>query len=210
MAIRVRILSEPGDIGCCVARFEEFVGVPMPEVYIARGSLYGCFDSNDTMVGGFLLVTEPPYRGVVFLPDRVRETHWLFRTVSGDRMVEVNCVWLEPRLRLSAWDWYVFWWRIVGAIARTGRSCVLVWYNRRNRHLHRFYSRVRKEVIYTGPPGQAAEGRTHAEICVAFSTPENLYFSLIVHLPKLFWLRIRKWWHGVLRRRERPGRQPRA
>lgn len=193
MSLRIARIGDPREIATCIERFETFVGVHMPLEYVSRGIVYGCYGAGEQMVGGYMLVTEPPYRGVVFLPDEIKNTHWFFQTVSPHRMIEVNAVWLNPHVRLDAWEWYIFWWRIVRSIRAQGRPYVLVWYNLLNSHLHRFYGRVQKEVVYTGDAVSGGKGHTHAKICVAYTTPKRLVFTLILYLPKMLYIRVRRW-----------------
>ena len=95
MGLRIDRLSDREGLETYVRRFSELVGVTIPVEYIRRGQVYGCFDDADLMVGGYTLMTNPPYRGAVFLPDAVKQEHWLFNSVTMDNVVEINGVWLE-------------------------------------------------------------------------------------------------------------------
>jgi len=198
MAISVRRLAEPDLLAACTARFEQLVGVSLPAAYLARAHVYGCFNTDNRLVGGYAVVATPPYRGVVFLPDTVKQTHWFFKNVSMNNVLEVNGVWLERRVRLDLVDLYAFWWQLVRSLGRSRKRYVLVWYNRANRHLHRFYSRLQKEMLYTGASA-AGHGTTHREICVAYTTRTKLYCSLIRYLPRILKLRLAGRWRGFVR-----------
>lgn len=200
MTVQVRLLTDEGRIQECMRRFEELVGVRIPIAYLARGSTYGCFDERGTLVGGYTLVATPPFRGVVFLPDAVKENHWFFQNVSLNNVLEVNGVWLERGARLSAGDVYAFWWQLVRSMRRTKKRYVLVWYNANNRHLQRLYGRVKKEIIYKGQSQPNGRETTHAEICVAYTTRLKLSYSVLGHLPKILKLRLVRFWRRRMRR----------
>ena len=197
MSIVVKRLVDNQSIEKYIQRFEELVGVRMPKEYLTRGIIYGCHNKVGELVGGYTLINMPPYRGVVFLPDDIRRNHWFFRTVSMNHMLEVNGVWLEPTVRFTASGWFTFWRHVVRAVGRTGKRYVLVWYNNRNRHLHRFYSRVMKEQVYTGPSAPNGNERTHPEICVAYTTHMKLYWSLARLVPKILRIRVAKFLRGL-------------
>lgn len=196
MAIQVKELTDPLAIEKYVERFAELVGVRIPAEYLQRGTIYGCFDTDNRLVGGYTLVTTPPYRGIVFLPDEIRSGHWLFDSVSLNNVLEVNGLWLERNVRMSAPDWYSFLWKLVHSLGQTRKRYILVWYNNLNKHLRRFYGRMQKEVIYTGCSQPNGAERTHPEICVAYTTRWKLYCSLLKHLPKLLRIRFAKFRRG--------------
>ncbi|MFC1462150.1 hypothetical protein ACFLQU_00960 [Verrucomicrobiota bacterium] len=194
MGICVEQLTKADMIERYVERFAELVGVNIPADYLRKGSVYGCFNGSGAMVGGYTLVTDPPYRGVVFLPDDIRNGHWFFRSISLDNVVEVNGVWLERSVDLSIHDRWHFWWQIVRSLRRTKKRYVLVWYNDLNKHLKRFYSRVKKEIIYRGQSAPHGGETTHPEICVAYTTRTKLYYSILSYLPRVIKLRVTKAW----------------
>lgn len=216
MAIQVKELKDSRSIEEYIDRFAQLVGVRIPLEYIRRGTVYGCYNRSGDLVGGYALVTTPPYRGVVFLPDDIRKNHWFFRSISLDNVLEVNGVWLERNVRLSIMDCYTFWREVIHSMGATHKRYILVWYNSLNKHLCRFYSRVSMELIYSGRSAPNGNQVTHPEICVAYTTRWKLYWSLVRHLPRVWRIRFTRLRRSLISgqatgpSRERPGDRERS
>ena len=73
-ALKFKTLTDERDIDLFLSRFESYVGVKLPYDYAQRSTFVAGF-KGDEMVGGYMLVTKPDFRSLMFVPDeKIRMT----------------------------------------------------------------------------------------------------------------------------------------
>ena len=70
-AIKFKTLSKESEIDMYLSKFEGFVGVRLPYDYSMRSTIVGAFKGEE-MIGGYMLVTKPQFRSLMFVPDQVK------------------------------------------------------------------------------------------------------------------------------------------
>lgn len=73
-AINFRTLVTEIEIEKYINKFEGFVGVRLPYDYSMRSRIVAAF-KGDEMVAGYMLVTKPAFRSLMFVPDSVKASH---------------------------------------------------------------------------------------------------------------------------------------
>ena len=71
-AIKFKTLTTESEIEKYISKFEGFVGVRLPYDYTIRSRIIGVF-KGDEMVGGYMLVTKPEFRNLIFIPLILKE-----------------------------------------------------------------------------------------------------------------------------------------
>ncbi len=93
--LKVRVCT-PFDIVRYCRRYEALLGFEAPLGYLARHRARGLFD-NGKLVGGYVLNQEAPFRYLSLMPEEARGEFDL----PLEDLVEIGCVWMEPRLSLE-------------------------------------------------------------------------------------------------------------
>ena len=57
-----------------------------------------CNDDNGQLASIYLLVTEPEFRSISFIPDEIKKTNPFFNEDQYN-MVEINGLWISPSLK---------------------------------------------------------------------------------------------------------------
>jgi hypothetical protein len=143
-----------------VSQFSHEVGVELPPSYIQACKIVGCFWENE-LVGGFMLMTKGPFRGLQLLPDDVRRHNRLARRINESSLLEINGLWIKRNIRGTAVARGV-WYKLREAILDSKTSQILIFYNGRIKGLDSLYKNlIGKNYIYSGQP-QTSEGNAAA------------------------------------------------
>src|SRR5690606_16757357 len=109
-ALQFRTISNENEIDYFLTRFESYVGVKLPYDYAQRSTFVAGFKGNE-MVAGYMLVTKPEFRSLVFVPDSVKKEHEFFKNDAYD-MMEINGLWMSASLKTAA-EQFSVWLNLV-------------------------------------------------------------------------------------------------
>jgi|SRR5690554_4790772 len=179
-AIKFRTLSSDSEIDVFLSRFESYVGVKLPYDYAVRSTFVAAF-KGDKMVGGYMLVTRPEYRSLMFVPDAVRAQHAFFQNDSYD-MMEVNGVWISASLKTAA-EQFRIWFRMFLDVFRCRKQYLLLMADQRNSNIRHIHAMTGATDLYEGPPMLMAGDRSHSAIRVSYTTR----WALLLNVPRYWW-----------------------
>ncbi len=179
-AIKFKTLSNDQDIDTFLSRFESYVGVKLPYDYARRSTFVAGFKGEE-MVGGYMLVTKPEFRSLMFVPDTVRAEHEFFRNDSYD-MMEINGVWMSASLKTAA-EQFGIWLRLILDAFKCRKQYVLLMANQRNLNIRHVHAMTGAKDIYEGEPMLMAGEKSHSTIRVSYTTR----WSLLLNVPR-YWL----------------------
>ncbi len=178
-AIKFKTLSKESEIDLYLSKFEGFVGVRLPHDYSLRSTIVGAFKGDD-MIGGYMLVTKPQFRSLMFVPDQVKEQGRFFKNDQYE-MMEVNGVWLSAAVK-SAADQYRFWMKMIVDIFMARKKYILLMADLRNANVRNIHGMTNPELLYEGPPMLMAGARSHSSIRVSYTTR----WQMILNMPRYF------------------------
>ncbi len=178
-AIKFKTLSKESEIDLYLSKFEGFVGVRLPHDYSLRSTIVGAFKGDD-MIGGYMLVTKPQFRSLMFVPDQVKEQGRFFKNDQYE-MMEVNGVWLSAAVK-SAADQYRFWMKMILDIFMARKKYILLMADLRNANVRNIHGMTNPELLYEGPPMLMAGARSHSSIRVSYTTR----WQMILNMPRYF------------------------
>jgi len=178
-AIKFKTLTETTDIDYFLSRFESFVGVKLPYDYMERSQFVAGF-KGDEMVGGYMLVTKPAFRSLMFVPDDVKQTHEFFQKDSYD-MMEINGLWMSASLKTAS-EQFSIWTRLVLDAFKCRKQYVLLMANQRNKNIRHVHAMTGAKDIYEGQPMLMAGDKSHSTIRVSYTTR----WALLLNLPR-YW-----------------------
>lgn len=178
-AIKFKTLTNDQDIDMFLSRFESYVGVKLPYDYAQRSTFVAGF-KGDEMVGGYMLVTKPEFRSLMFVPDAVRAEHDFFNNDSYD-MMEINGVWMSASLKTAA-EQFGIWLRLILDAFKCRKQFVLLMANQRNLNIRHVHAMTGAKDIYEGEPMLMAGEKSHSTIRVSYTTR----WSLLLNVPR-YW-----------------------
>ncbi|MGB4247084.1 MAG: hypothetical protein WBJ75_05130 [Pseudohongiellaceae bacterium] len=179
-AIKFKTLTTESEIEKYISKFEGFVGVRLPYDYTIRSRIIGVF-KGDEMVGGYMLVTKPEFRSLMFVPDSVKEKHEFFKNDQYE-MMEVNGVWISVSLK-SAIDYFRIWIHMMWDVFMTKKNFVLLMADLRNGNVKNIHSLTNPELLYEGPPMLMAGSKSHSTIRVSYTTR----WQMVLNIPR-YWM----------------------
>ena len=103
------------------------IKVPL-EYYERQGRVYGCFDAEGEMVGGYVLVENGPLRCYQFLPDHIRKGGPVIGNITEDQLIEISGVWFYSRSRNQFASWGI-WRHLVKSVIEFGKPYVIFGFN---------------------------------------------------------------------------------
>lgn len=177
--IKFKTLSKESEIDMYLSKFEGFVGVRLPYDYSMRSTIVGAFKGDD-MIGGYMLVTKPQFRSLMFVPDQVKQQGKFFKNDQYE-MMEVNGVWISAAVK-SAADQYRFWMKMIVDIFMARKKFILLMADLRNANVRNIHSMTNPELLYEGPPMLMAGTQSHSTIRVSYTTR----WQMILNMPRYF------------------------
>lgn len=179
-ALKFKTLTDERDIDLFLSRFESYVGVKLPYDYAERSTFVAGFKGDD-MVGGYMLVTKPDFRSLMFVPDDVKSSHDFFRNESYE-MMEINGVWMSASLKTAS-EQFSIWLKLILDAFRCRKQYVLLMANQRNINIRHVHAMTGAKDIYEGEPMLMAGEKSHSSIRVSYTTR----WSLLLNVPR-YWL----------------------
>ena len=125
-----------------------------------------------------MLVTEPEFRSISFIPDEIKKTNPFFNEDQYN-MVEINGLWISPSLKTPMLQVSV-WGHLIKDIFLCKKKHVLLMRNSKTKSMERFLNMVNPEILYEGEPNQMSGQKTHQMIEISHSTR----WSIILNTPK--------------------------
>ena len=179
-AMKFRTLNTQNEIDFFLGRFESYVGVKLPYDYAERSTFVAAFKGEE-MVGGYMLVTKPQFRSLMFVPDQVKRDHEFFKNDAYD-MMEINGVWMSASLKTAA-EQFNIWLHLVLDTFKCRKQYVMLMANQRNINIRHIHSMTGAKDIYEGQPMLMAGDKSHSTIRVSYTTR----WSLLLNVPR-YWM----------------------
>jgi hypothetical protein len=196
-ALKFRILTKDDEIEIYLKKFESFVGVKLPYDYSIRSKIVAAFKDDD-MVGGYMLITKPKFRSLMFVPDAAKEQDAFFKKDDYE-MMEINGVWMSAKLK-SAADQYQIWISLIWDTFLSRKKYVLLMADLRNGNVRNIHSLTNPRLLYEGPPMLMAGVESHSTIRVSVTTR----WQMVLNIPR-YWMEYKsreRRFHKRLKERE--------
>ncbi|MDX1492004.1 MAG: hypothetical protein R3332_12020 [Pseudohongiellaceae bacterium] len=174
--IQFRKLTTEAEVENYLKKFESFVGVKLPFEYSMRSTVIGAFKEGE-LVGGYMLVTKPSFRSLMFVPDDVKSSHQFFKTDQYE-MMEVNGVWIGASVK-AAGEYFRIWIQMMWDVFMSRKKYVLLMADLRNGNIKNIHGLTDPELLYEGPPMLMAGAKSHSKIRVSYTTR----WQLIANIP---------------------------
>jgi hypothetical protein len=160
-----------------IEKFQVSAGVRLPLNYVENSQIIGVF-LHEKLVAGYLIVTEPGYRSLMFVPDAVKKSNEFFQNNQND-MLEVNGLWIGPALK-SPLQQFRVWAHLAMKVITSRKEYVLLMSNSKNKNIQFLHGLLDSKPIYEGTPNLMVGDESHETIRVGFTTP----WTIILNAPR--------------------------
>ena len=147
------------------------------------------FSYTKKMVAGYMIVTTPGYRSLMFVPDQVKNSDKFFKNSQND-MIEVNGLWIGPAIKTPLQQFKI-WFHMARSVITSRKKYVLLMSNSKNKNIQSLHGLIKSVPIYEGAPNLMVGDKTHETIKVGYTTPWDCF----VCIPK--------YWVAVVQNRQR-------
>jgi len=171
------------EIDLFIDKIENYTSVRLTKVYANNSRIVGAF-LHDKIVGGYMLVSKPQFRSLLFVPDSIKSDSEFFKNDTYE-MLEVNGVWLSPAIKTPKMQ-YKFWMKLLLDIFLTKKKYLLLMSNLKNKNIGYLHSLANPEILYEGSPSLMAGEKSHEMIRVGYTTR----WRAVLNLPK-YWLELK-------------------
>ncbi|MEX0618682.1 MAG: hypothetical protein WDZ76_12310 [Pseudohongiellaceae bacterium] len=175
-----RTIEKEEEISSYLKKYESYVGSKLPLEYVKNSRVVGVF-LHEQLVGGYMLVTKPGFRSVLFVPDAVKKEHEFFKNDDYE-MMEVNGVWVGPALKTAKQN-FTLWINLIKDMFMSKKKYVLLMGDARNKTIAHLHSLTNPEKLYEGAPTLTGGDTSHANIRVSYTTRWNI----LLNVPR-YWL----------------------
>ena len=169
-----RTISDAEEVEQFLEIFKRHVGIKLPTEYVANSKIVGAFLHNN-LVGGYMLVTSPPFRSTLFVPDSIKNWHSFFKHDPYE-MMEVNGVWISPALK-SVKQQFSVWTQILKDIFFCKKNYILLMRDARNKNVDHIHKLTNPIQIYKGKPWLTTDQFSHKEVNICYTTRWKLVFG---------------------------------
>ena len=102
--VRTKLITEEKDLKAFSMKCGEKLDLNYPLSYLKKANVRAFYDKNGTMVGGYMLAFEGPFRVIQSLPDHVlRESPWTTQEIL-DQSYEITGLWLDKKVESKSWS----------------------------------------------------------------------------------------------------------
>ena len=151
-------IESPKDRDEYFDKVEYFSGVRLSAAYADQSKIVGVYYRN-RLAAGYMLVTKPNFRSLLFVPDSVKTSNNFFKNESFE-MMEVNGLWIGPSLKTPKMQMRV-WMQLIKDVFFCRKRYVLLMRDARNRTMEKFMGMANPVNLYTGASQQMAGEKTH-------------------------------------------------
>jgi hypothetical protein len=171
-----------------IEKFETSAGVRLPLNYVENSEIIGVF-LHEKLVAGYMIVTEPGYRSLMFVPDEIKKSNDFFKTNQHD-MLEVNGLWIGPSIKTPQQQFKV-WFHMARKVITSRKKYVLLMSNSKNKNIQSLHGLINSVPIFEGSPNLMVGDESHETIKVGYTTPWDCFTC------------IPKYWVAVVKNRQR-------
>lgn len=172
-------IKRDSEISAFAEKVKHYTGVDLPFQYLKKSEIVGAF-SQDKMVAGYMLVTTPAFRSMMFLPDQLKSQDDFFRNDQYE-MMEVNGLWIGPQVKSPKMQFRI-WIRLLRDIFMCRKKYLLLMSNSNNKAIKKIHDLTNPTYLYEGNPQILGGEKTYDAVRVGYTTR----WRMLKNIPRYF------------------------
>ncbi len=157
------------------------IDVELPLEYLKRSKVVACYDKNENICGGFVIVKRGPFRVLDSIPNPCSKT---ISYNKSSKVAEVTGLWISHEI-IKRNKAGAFWCRLIWNIITSGKKHFAYAYSLRKPKIGRMYSKAKPEVLFKGLTNILPGMSSYDEESVEVIRLRNLILSPIL-CPSFF------------------------
>jgi len=144
-----RIVQDEQELEVFRAQAENYLSIRFPLDYLRNGQVTAFYSKEGRMIGGYALISQPPFRVLTSLPDEVLAASPHLKRVPMASLFEITAFWLAPECQQKRASFHL-WFRMYRDAIALGKSHFIYSYSLAKPSLGRLYSICRPTVLFRG------------------------------------------------------------
>ncbi|MGH7140627.1 MAG: hypothetical protein ACREHD_33255 [Pirellulales bacterium] len=137
--LALKKLNSADALGSFAMRVEEAMHVRLPIEYLQRGDVVAWMADDQSIVAGFALILDPPFRVLTVIPESNYDD-WFRDQLAEGRVAEINGVFVTDKAK-GAVSGASLLCEAAKHIVASGRTCILFGYNKEKVRLRQLWNR---------------------------------------------------------------------
>ena len=179
-----KTLKSEDEIKLFLDKVENYTGVRLPQNYAQNSKIVGVF-LHDKLAAGYMLITRPGFRSLMFVPDNIKNSHKFF-TNDQYEMMEVNGLWIGNAIKKPQMQFRI-WLNLAKDIIISRKKYLLLMSNSNSKNIEYLHSLTNPVMLYEGTPNLMPGEKSYSRIRVSFTTRWKCFASI----PK-YWVVVSK------------------
>ena len=165
-------------------KIQNYTSVRLPLAYVRNSEIVGVFLQNK-LVAGYMLVTKPIFRSLLFVPDDIKQTNPFFSKDQYE-MMEVNGLWIGPAVKTPRLQFQI-WIKILKDVFFSRKKYLLLMSDVRNKTIERIHNLTSPATLYEGTPCVMVGDKTHDSVRISYTTRWRAVFNL-----PMYWMELKQ------------------
>jgi hypothetical protein len=127
----------------------QVTGGNIPHTYYQHGKVMVCYNNEQEMLGGYVIISSPPFRSLYTLAHLPEAYISLFKQASLADILEMPALWIKQDV-MSPREKAKFFQTLLLDVCSYNRSYLLYVYNYNRPELHKLYGRMKPKVLFQG------------------------------------------------------------
>ena len=168
---------------CKIGR--KFWAAEYSESYLLQGDIFGCFNDEGELVGGFALVYDAKLRTLNFFSEDDRQILPIISVVPDEKFCEVAGFWFDPSKKNQNQSTEA-WLHLSKAIKNTGKEYLIWGFDSNHKGLANLYKRLGTTIIYSGDvgSGNVPENNFQKNVTIISGRSSGITFRIKLMLLK--------------------------
>lgn len=180
--LKFRIIDDNETLELFIQKVENYTDVRLPKNYVLSGKVVGAF-LHEKLVAGYMLVTRPSFRSLMFVPNSVKESHAFFQNDQFEFM-EVNGLWVGPGVKTPRLQ-FSFWINVMKNVFLSKKNYLLLMCDSRNKTIQKIHELTNPSILYEGTPDILPGHNTHTSVRIGYTTRWNLILNIPRYVSEL-------------------------
>lgn len=176
--MKSKLLTKIKELELFASKCEQHLDLKYPIEYLQRAKVRAFIAKDKSMIGGYVLAFEGPFRVIESLPDSVIASSPWTKSEVLDQCYEVTGLWLDKKVVSKSTN-FLFWATMYRDMIFNNKKYFVYAYDLEKSYLKKLYSIVNPQVIYEGETKVMAGMKTACKESVEVASVNYIRFGII-------------------------------